>query len=105
MDYKNSNQVENKFKGTKGKWSLSKQNVCGRQMVDLGDFKGHIDVWHHNGDSMTAEEAKANAKLISKAPEMLEAMQWFCDRVDNGEVRSTKTYKKFKQIIKEATEI
>lgn len=34
-----------------------------------------------------------------KTKEMREAMQGFCDRVDNGEARSTKTYAKFKEIL------
>lgn len=30
---------------------------------------------------------------------MREAMQWFVDRVDAGEVRSRRTYAKFKEIL------
>jgi hypothetical protein len=63
------------FKGTKGEWKLSESKTFGRQMVDLGDFNGCIDVWYHNGESMTKEEAEANAKLIAAAPELLEALQ------------------------------
>jgi roadblock/LC7 domain-containing protein len=63
------------FKGTIGKWKLSESKTFGRQMVDLGDFNGCIDVWYHNGESMTKEEAEANAKLIAAAPELLEALQ------------------------------
>lgn len=47
-----------------------------------------------------SEESKANAKLIVQSPVMLEAMQEFVNRVDIGEVRSTYTYNKFKEIIK-----
>lgn len=64
--------ISNKqFKGTKGEWKVSEIKTYGRQMVDLGDFKGSMDVWYHNGDSMTKEEAEANATLIAAAPEML----------------------------------
>lgn len=42
---------------------------------------------------------QANARLIAQSPRMAEAMQWFCDRVDAGEVRSTKTYNLFKDIL------
>lgn len=45
-------------------------------------------------------EYYANANLIAIAPDMLEAMIEFCDRVDRGEVKSTKTYNKFKELIK-----
>ncbi len=31
--------------------------------------------------------------------ELREAMQWFCDRVDKGEVRSKRTYKRFKELL------
>jgi hypothetical protein len=94
------------FKGTKGKWEVSNKKTYGRQMVDLGEFKGSIDIWYHNGDSMTKEEAFFNAKLISCAPEMLEALIKMCefheknasyDKGDNG-------YYKAKQLIKKATE-
>lgn len=30
-----------------------------------------------------------------------EAMQWFCDRVEKGEVRSKKTYARFKELLDE----
>lgn len=31
--------------------------------------------------------------------ELIEAMEWFCGRVDKGEVRSKVTYAKFKELI------
>lgn len=43
---------------------------------------------------------EANAKLIAKAPEMFELLKEFVHRVEIGEVRSKKTYAKFKEIIK-----
>lgn len=48
------------------------------------------------------EQELANARLISVAPELLEAMIEFVERVDKGEVRSTKTYNKFKELIRKA---
>lgn len=36
--------------------------------------------------------------------EALAAMQEFCDRVENGDVRSTYTYTKFKAILEKAKE-
>src|SRR5699024_6789002 len=99
--------MKNIFKGTKGKWeACNKTNhVQSRTGHDGRTISGLQTICSVNTVFTSKEESKANAQLISKAPEMLEAMQWFCDRVDNGEVRSTKTYNKFKQIIKEATEI
>ena len=31
----------------------------------------------------------------------IDAMKWFCGRVDNGEVRSTRSYNRFKELISE----
>lgn len=45
---------------------------------------------------------EANARLIAAAPDMLAALKEFVDRVDRGEVRSKKTYAKFKAIIAKA---
>jgi hypothetical protein len=89
------------FKGTKGKWKLSTIITYGRQMVDLGEFKGSVDVWCHSGDSMTKEEAQANALLISKAPEMLEMLKNIFEDYDYA----IDNWQELEQIIKEATEI
>lgn len=43
--------------------------------------------------------SSANAALIAQAPNMYSAMQEFVDRVEAGEVRSKKTYAKFKSIL------
>ena len=60
------------------------------------------DYGEHNG--YPREQRLADAKLIAAAPEMLEAMQEFVDRCDKREVRSVRTYAKFKEIIKKAIE-
>ncbi len=46
----------------------------------------------------------SNNKLIETAPELLKAVQLFNHRVDQGEIRSKKTYSKFKELIKKATQ-
>lgn len=43
------------------------------------------------------------SELLTQRNEMLEAIQEFVNRVDKGEVRSIKTYNKFKNIITKAT--
>jgi hypothetical protein len=71
------------FKGTKGEWKLSSEKTFGRQMIDLGDFNGCIDVWHHSGESMTKEEALANCKLIVAAQDLLKLANFVyevCDK-------------------------
>ena len=86
------------FKGTQGEWKLSELKTFGRQMVDLGDFNGCIDVWYHSGESMTKEEAKANAQLIAAAPEMLEMLICLAKNTANKN-----EYEKIEELIKKAT--
>ena len=49
------------------------------------------------------KEIHANARLIAAAPDMLEALQEFCRRVEAGEIRSKRTYAAFKALIAKAT--
>ena len=63
------------FKGTTGEWKLSKSHTYGRQLVDLGELKGSIDIWYHSGDTMTKEEAVANGNLICSSKDLLLALQ------------------------------
>lgn len=64
------------FKGTKGEWKidLEYKSIERVQIIDSNN-NGFIDVWKLG--KITKEEMKANAKLISKAPEMLESLQFF----------------------------
>lgn len=41
-------------------------------------------------------------QLLNERNEMYEAMQEFVDRVDKGEIRSNRTYNKFKSILAKA---
>lgn len=43
-------------------------------------------------------------KLEAEKSELLESIKWFCKRVDSGEVRSVKTYAKFKELINKYSE-
>lgn len=52
----------------------------------------------HTGDMMF-EKAPDPQALQNEHKAMREAMQWFVDRVDAGEVRSRRTYAKFKEIL------
>jgi hypothetical protein len=93
------------FKGTKGKWKLSTVITYGRQMVDLGEFKGSVDVWYHSGDSMTKEEAQANALLMSKSPELLEALYNLLKWSAHFPPAMNDELEVANRLIKEATEI
>ena len=93
------------FKGTKGKWKVSKYNYD-----EIKSDSGFCicDVWDMDTETFpNPSEAKANALLISKAPEMLEMLKKMVNEFD---VEFTNQYQfdlhsKAKQLIKEATEI
>ena len=83
-----------KFKGTKGKWKYT-------------EYMSLYPVINERGDDLCDSdnfelEAKYNALLMSKAPEMLE-MLIKCTNTFNGKFPSLQT--KIEQLIKEATEI
>lgn len=60
---------------TKGIWKVEPADHIGAVNVSFGEFKGGVKCWYHHGDTMTKEEAYSNAKLISAAPEMFEALK------------------------------
>jgi hypothetical protein len=87
------------FKGTKGKWVFNANDSSENRCFVNNE---QIDVWHWGN----IEEGKANALLISKAPEMLD----FINRISgemlrNDFVLDEKWYEQAKQLIKEATEL
>jgi hypothetical protein len=87
------------FKGTKGKWVFNANDSSENRCFVNNE---QIDVWHWG----KIEEGKANALLISKAPEMLD----FINRISgemlrNDFVLDEKWYEQAKQLIKEATEL
>ena len=111
------------FKGTKGKWNVSKEtniNNFGVEYFTI-DFETSIECIDVYVDYRLSEEekiinGKANALLISKAPEMLEMLKLFTDFPDEDfkENESNNYYTfsvkisdmiKAKQLIKEATEL
>jgi len=59
----------------------------------------HYALNHSEGCSVCFRRRKALEAVAKKHKMMEEAMQWFVDRVDKGEVRSVKTYAKFKEIL------
>ena len=90
------------FKGTKGKW-----DVMARSEIRFSIIGDQIDVWAFNevGD-IPYEEAKANAQLISKAPEMLEMLKGVLSDIHSGNYPSGEwKVDEIEQIIKEATTI
>ena len=81
------------FKGTKGKWEATPyHNVycMGSRVATIGDL-GKI-----------TDEVKYNALLISKAPAMLEMLQYLSEKLGTSfEIEK----QEINQLIKEATEL
>lgn len=93
------------FKGTKGKWRVDvyvgNEDIETRNIVQVN---GGITVCKINRFSpyeIPIEVQKANALLISKAPEMLELLQ----SLVSSEMTPLAIRKQAKQLIKEATEL
>jgi hypothetical protein len=109
------------FKGTKGKWEINDEKSNG--IIDasiaynIQSKSSYLDicaVWKDVGSEI---EAEANAKLISCAPEMFEALNKFVDAIESEEIiikenydndgfenSGNRLYTEFKQLIKKATE-
>lgn len=93
-----------KFKGAQGKWFIENLNEPkeGKYPAFEIDISTETEenmctVWHSN---LFDEEAKANALLISKAPEMLELLIKFTSTMD-----LVNNIEQAKKLIKEATEL
>lgn len=90
------------FKGNKGKWRVEDEGTLYCDDIEI------VQCWVSLGQtSPTINECKANALLISKAPEMLEMLKELI--LDLEEVifptSMYDTIKRTKQLIKEATEL
>lgn len=81
------------FKGTKGKWVVEKTHEKGKWIQS--EDGGYCAI----SAGSTLEESKANALLISKAPEMLEMLKDIKDYL--GSDKRTEV----ELLIKEATQI
>ncbi len=85
------------FKGTKGKWKVDKyeKDSSGRACYRIHTYIRPMD-----------SQMKANAQLISKAPEMLEMLNHILFTVFwNGSNLNLHDKEKIEQLIKEATTI
>lgn len=97
------------FKGTKGKWLMTHpKGSNGFLYVGLRPNEGNIATCYTvDADSARFRnvtiETKANALLISKAPEMLEMLKEVKSRLKGNGFPSLTA--KIEQLIKEATEI
>ena len=98
------------FKGTQGKWYIE-----GEPCESGNEYHGSFDIITNEREQVvsqvaaysffgqTLETSKYNALLISKAPEMLEVLQWLLELRDTG--MEIGQWDKVHQLIKEATEL
>jgi hypothetical protein len=93
------------FKGTKGKWSITDGLPNGQDIQALR-IQSDPEEWDIAAvwDDIPSEDAKANALLISKAPEMLEMLEELLQYGANHGMPFD-LYEKTQQLIKEATEL
>jgi len=93
------------FKGTKGKWELNK-GIKNNQEYFYSIFSGNYKVCDIKESSVLIKpkEAKYNALLISKAPEMLEMLVDIVNANNKGNLEHLNFYQ-IEQLIKEATEL
>jgi len=88
------------FKGTKGKWDISSTN---QDQIESQDGINICDCWSMGDNRFPDElEMKANALLISKAPEMLEVLENIEN--DNGSIPAF-IWEWIQKVIKSATEL
>lgn len=64
------------FKGTKGKWEFGGDTIEGKLISSRHSQNRDIcTIWAYDTEFIEQRECKANALLISKAPELLEMLQ------------------------------
>jgi len=92
------------FKGTKGKWIVRKADHIGCTNVIFGneEWDGYVELWHHHS---TIKEAEANAKLISKAPELLQTLKDLVDQVEMFTKDNTVASEYFETEIRQAKQL
>ncbi len=103
------------FKGTKGKWNVSGK-ICTNNYgvkfltIDFEDAKDCIDIYvdKRYPEDVSFLETKANALLISKAPEMFEMLKIYLADLNNiipPSAAQRNRIQDVEQLIKEATEL
>ena len=93
------------FKGTKGKWSFEYDNSDNSptEWYDILSEKGLVLSRNYNNRDFQEEEMRANALLISKAPEMLEIISELLKELEFHGYRHSTTIYNANELIKEAT--
>lgn len=102
------------MKHTKGKWQVNEARGYEDKLlyyeIGLSEYKNFISVKINPFMNIDMEEAKANAKLIAAAPDLLQSLTelWEHTKIHNetafyGKYRKNSLFGKVEQIIKKAT--
>lgn len=99
---------EFEFQGTRGKWEI--RVIGGCVIVEKGKYNSIATVHVKNNFDINKRvrledtEAKANALLVSKAPEMLEMLQIINEGINTMDFTQLEIlHPEIKQLLKEAT--
>lgn len=101
------------FKGTKGKWKIKDIKSTLETEINSSEYR-IAKVKHYKGKNFNdpiEKEAKANALLISKAPELLEALIIAHKFIEENKLKNymiellNRQLPNLEQLIKEATEL
>jgi hypothetical protein len=93
------------FKGTKGPWIIGLGDPNGVKIDAHRIVSNDLDRWDVCAVWKDLDGDLANAKLISKAPEMLEMLGKLVERLEENDLGELNAVYQAKQLIKEATEI
>ena len=98
------------FKGTKGKWGvLQTDEVESHLDIAINTEKEDCVCWVYSKFDYRDHNGKANALLISKAPEMLEMLAKIVSQLDSIESLNFQSdvdlMDEARQLVKEATEL
>lgn len=102
------------FKGTKGKWYVEYNGYYNEVLSTSNSYEGRVfkaSTLLHDlsapgvADLSNSEEDKANAQLISCAPEMLEMLERVREKLANGDMPDYDDYEEIEQLITKAKEV
>ena len=101
--------MTNEFKGTKGKWTIIRSIPQHTNIIT--DSHRICEVKHYDSQiderllEPTSTEGKANAILISKAPEMLEMLEKLVNEIKSEYKSDNELLEEARILIKSATEL
>lgn len=92
------------FKGTKGNWRIKYDNVFKLQHIVMNNNNSCIALINTNY-CRTSDEGRANANIISAAPDMLELLNDLIEDYEDNEPLNQSMYSRIKSIINKATNV